>query len=244
MRVCIPSYGRAKDQVTARWLTSAIIFVHEDQKKEYEDYNANEVIGIPDEREGTITKARNYILDYFKGEDVLMMDDDVEFVGYFEGVVMNRAEKDYFLEFADNMFLMTKELGTKVWGVNLQSDKKFYREYSPFSLSSVVCGTLMAIVNDTDLRFDERFFLKEDFDFSVQVLKKYRKILRNNKWFYVASHLTKGGGCSKDRNQEKELEQMMLFEKKWGSSIVRAKRKTQGGRVSTNPIVKIPIKGI
>lgn len=245
MIVNIISYGRAKDVVTAQWLHKANIVVPNSQKAEYELYNPNNpIIGIPDELDGNTSRKRNATLDLFKGEDVTIVDDDMKAVGYFEDGRNNIVREDYFLEFCENMYQMCKEVGTILWGVNVQSDRKFYREYSPFSLSSVVLGPWSNIVNTDNLRYREEIYLKEDYDFSLQVLNKYRKILRNNKWFYVSEHIKNSGGLASKRNFDREREHALRFQKIWGSKIVDLKRKTQGGNVTINPIVRIPIKGI
>lgn len=248
MKIAIPSANRAKNVLTAEWLKKASIFCPEDQAEDYKKHNPeNEIIGVPLTYKN-ITQTRNFIIQHYQGanadiSDVVMLDDDIRAVGYHEANEMEQVNEDYFLDFCEDMFLMCKELGTVVWGVNMQSDKKFYREYSPFSFNSVVCATLMGIVKN-DFKFDERFWLKEDFDYCIQVLNKYRKILRNNKWFYLAEHLKTEGGCSKDRTMEAENEQMELLVKKWGGRLVTGDRDTQGGRKSTNPIIKVPIRGI
>lgn len=245
MKIIIPSYKRAGILETTKWLSSAIVVVPESQKQEYEDLNPYiNLVTIPDEKDGSISRKRNAILEMFPDEDILMLDDDIKWVGYHEGGMMNRANNDYFVEFALNMFQMAKECGTILWGVNVQSDKKFYREYSPFSLSSVILGPFMGIRNISNLRFSQELSNKEDYDFSIEVLRKYRKILRNNKWFYVCGHITNKGGIVGQRNADDEYRKGLLLQKKWGSKIVDIKRKTQGGNMTINPIVRIPIRGI
>jgi hypothetical protein len=140
---------------------------------------------------------------------------------------------------------MAKELNTVLWGVGLQKDPRFYHIYTPFSLSSVILGPLMGIRNiDKELRYDLMLPLKEDYDFSLQVLKKYRKILRCNKWHYDGAHINNKGGIIGMRNVERETENAKLLEMKWGSRIVDIGRKTQHGNVTINPIVRSPIKGV
>jgi len=102
----------------------------------------------------------------------------------------------------------------------------------------------MDITKDKDIRFDDRLGLKEDYDYSIQVLRKFRKILRFNKYHYVSAHIKKKGGCASYRTMKKEEEQAILFQKKWGKAIVHITRKTQGGNMSINPVVHCPIKGI
>ena len=243
--IAIPSYKRANDCQTAKWISRGIIFCHEFEAAEYRKFNKNKIITIPDDMAGKgMATIRNYMLDKTKGQNVLLLDDDIKQFGYYEKCEMSLMTEGEVYDLMENFFRMTEEAGTKLFGINLQSDKKFYREYSPLSLSSVILGPCMGIIKDKDLRFVERLGLKEDYDYSIQVLRKFRKILRFNKYHYVSAHIKKRGGCASYRTMEKEENQAKLFQKKWGKSIVRIQRKTQGGNPSINPVVQIPIKGI
>ena len=245
MQIVIPSYKRANNCLTAQYMPSAYIAVHESQVEEYKLHNKNPIISIPDSLQKTgMANIRNFILDATGDEDLLMMDDDIKYVGLYDNQELIKLKEWEVIGFAENAFRMARELGTKLWGVNLQSDKKFYREYSPFSLSSVILGPFMGIIKDKDIRFDKDLGLKEDYDYSLQVLNKYRKILRFNKYHYVCGHIDMKGGCATFRTMEAEKSQAERFQKKWGSNIVKIKRKTQNGNQSINPVVIVPINGI
>lgn len=243
--IAIPSYKRANDCLTAKKFSRGVIFCHEFEVEEYKKYNKNKIVVIPDELAGKgMATIRNFILDNTKTEQVVMLDDDIKQFGYYENLQMFIMTEGEVYDLFENNFRMAIEIKTKLWGLNLQSDKKFYREYSPLSLSSVILGPCMGIIKDEDLRFDVRLGLKEDYDYSIQVLRKFRKVLRFNKYHYISAHIKKKGGCASYRTMKKEEEQANLFQKKWGRQIVEIKRKTQGGNYSINPVVRIPIKGI
>jgi len=245
MQIAIPSYGRSAKCISAKMFSKAVIFCHHFEVKEYEKYNKNDIVGIPDELKGKgMAVIRNYILDKLKDYEILMLDDDIKKVGYYDNCEMKEMNEEEFYYFAENAFRMTRELGTKLWGLNLQTDKKFYREYSPLSFSSVVLAPCFGIIKDEEIRFDEKLGLKEDYDYSIQILKKYRKILRFNKYHYQCGHINLKGGCSNYRTMKKEEDQAMQLRKKWGSAIIKIKRRTQGGNISINPVVISPIRGI
>ncbi len=245
MIIAIPSYKRAKDCITAKNFSRAVIFCHKFEVKEYQKYNNNKIVEIPDKLQGKgMAEIRNFILDNTTENNVVMLDDDIKQFGYYENLEMFVMTEKEVYDLFENNFRMTAEAGTKLWGLNLQSDKKFYREYSPLSLSSVILGPCMGIAKDDEIRFDNRLGLKEDYDYSIQVLRKYRKILRFNKYHYLSIHIKKKGGCASYRTMMKENQQAELLRLKWGSRIIKIKRNTQGGNISINPIVNIPIKGI
>lgn len=246
MIIAIPSYKRAKNLITSKWLPSAIVVVPESQEAEYKEHNPDtKIVSIPDNQDGNVSKKRNAILNMYEGENVVLMDDDVEWVGYHEDEIHHKVNESYFIEFAENMFLMAEEMGTILWGVNLLIDPRMYREYTPFSMTNVVLGPLSGFRNvDKSIRYDEEIFMKEDYDICIQVLRKYRRILRNNKWVYLCGHIHNAGGFAGIRNEDNEREHALAFQKKWGSAIVNLTRKTQGGNVTINPRVRVPIKGV
>lgn len=247
--IYIPSYKRADRCEAGRWLSEAVLCVHQKEKDQYErEFPKHKIAVMPDRLIGKgMATIRNWVLEYAKAsEDVLMVDDDVKWVGVHNRTkdqVKHRGKRmlkeEEFYVFVENAFRMTKELGTVLWGVNMNEDPKCYREYSPFSLTSVVVGGVFGVVKRRNpIRFDERLGLKEDFDYSLQVLNQFRKILRFNAYHYRADHLTQKGGCAAYRTSDEELEQRKLMEGKWGKAIVRFKR----GDV--NPVIKVPIPGI
>ena len=236
--IFIPSYKRPKNCKAAKLLGKAVICCHSGEVAEYKKNNSNEIMEIPDKLAGKgMGVIRNWILKKSPDDDVMMVDDDVSVVGYFDNKIKMKMSERQIYRFIENGFRMVKGIGSVLWGVNLLEDKKAYREYSPFSLSSVVLGCFMGIVRN-DLKFDEGLGLKEDFDYSIQVLNKYRKVLRFNKYHYIVDHLVGSGGCTAYRTLSKERQQKKIFIKKWGSGIVKFEEKDM------NPIVRVPIAGI
>lgn len=243
--IVIPSYKRADACPTADYLSEAVVAVHEFEADDYRESLDNEILEIPDDLQKTeMSTIRNWILDNTDPEEVLMMDDDIRHIGMFEQGEKHQLSEEEVYHLVDQGFRMARELGTTLWGVNLQSDRKFYREYTPFSFSVVVLGPFMGIIKDPDIRFDERLGLKEDYDYSLQVLKKHRRILRYNKYHYKARHIEDDGGAATYRTMKKEQDQARLLEQKWGSDIVDINRETQNGNMTINPIVHVPISGI
>lgn len=236
--IFIPSYKRSNDCKAGKLLSKAVICCHEFEADEYRAQNSNRIMQIPDNLAGKgMATVRNWILDNSPDDHILMVDDDVSSIGYFEGKEKIRLNEYQVYNFVENAFRMCSEAGTVLWGVNLLDDKKAYREYSPFSLCSVVLGPFMGIIRN-ELRFDINLGLKEDFDYSIQVLNEYRKILRFNKYHYTVGHLIGKGGCISYRTKAKEKDQRNQLIKKWGSKIIKFKKD------DVNPIVNVPISGI
>ena len=63
-----------------------------------------------------------------------------------------------------------------------------------FSTWALVMGSCMGIINSGE-RFDERFILKQDYDLSCRVLKRYGSVVRFNAVAADAKHFDNPGGC-------------------------------------------------
>lgn len=237
-----PSYKRANKVQVSRWLKSVVLAVHELEAGEYRKNQAKELLIIPDDLRGNMAKVRNFILETAFSKDkadiCVMLDDDVKYVGYIEFKNAIKVSEKMLREKIEEWGQVARELDTVLFGANLQVDPKFYREYSPISFLTPVLGPFCCILK-TDLRYDERLSLNEDYDFALQVLYKHRKILRWNKWHYYADHLITKGGCSAYRTLTVEKEQAGIMVKKWGSRIVK-----YNFMKSTNPRINCPLSGI
>lgn len=243
-QVFIASYKRAGGVTSDAVFKNAKIVIPESQYEEYSKHeyeNGCELLTIPDEADGNIAKKRNYIMDNFNDMcdgNMAIVDDDYEFIGMIQDRRNHRLDVEQVEALLHNGFQMCRDLGTVMWGLNVQRDPKFHRETNPFSMLPVCLGPFQAFC-DNPLRYDERLPLKEDYDMSLQVLRKYHKILRFNKFYHEVDHFNKSGGVVSYRTKQKELEQLQELERKWGSKVVKYDIEKD-----VDPIVKVPLKGI
>jgi len=238
MKIYVPSYKRAGDVLTRKVIPDSILAIHEFEKDDYKKKEGGELLIIPDDLRGNIAKVRNFILDNANDDKIVMVDDDVRSFGYHEDCSQHEMDYNRLLDFIDNGYSMCEELGCRLWGINLQSDPKFYRERHPITFLGAVLGTFSCHFKP-ELRYDEGLFLNEDYDFFLKNIKKYRKVLRFKKYYYIANHLNKAGGCGSYRMKDTEIEQAKIMQKRWGSKVFRFDINR-----STNGIVNVPLKGI
>ena len=240
--MCVPSYKRPDIIKTNKIYKNIKVYIceteQEEYKKNYPDINF-EIMkkGI----QGNVARVRNYILDneFKKNDRCVIIDDDFSGVYKWEKNEKILLDEKELKEFLENGFSIADELNVKLWGININSDKMSYREYSPISFLSPVLGPISCHLKN-EIRYDERIPLKEDYDFFIQQIYKNRKILRFNKYFYVCKQSNLKGGCSMMRNLIEEERQFRLLEKKWGKRIIKRDIKKN----DYNPIIKVPIKGI
>jgi len=241
-----PSYRRPDSVTTQKYLPRCTYVVAQSEKRAYVK-NGHRVIAVPNTVQGNVSRVRNWILDHF--DPVLILDDDIRRFGRWSEQQNIKLDTDDAMEFIEQAFNLAKQMGAKMWGMNLLPDKGAYREYTPFAFRSVVLGPVQGFTG-LDLRYDELLPLKEDYDLSLQVLNKYRRTLRFNMMHYVCSQHTNTGGCASYRTMDRERKQFHELQKKWGSDIVRVDN--QGGQVNQkkrttwdiNPVVRVPIAGV
>lgn len=248
MKIYCPTYKRSGLCKTHQYLREIVYVVCESQAKDYEGVHSN-IWVVPDSAQGNLSRVRNYILDNSDHQQILLLDDDINWLGKWEYNVHKKLDEDECYEMIDHGFHLAHELGVKFWGINCLTDKGSYREYTPFGTRQYIGGPFQAHLNN-DLRYEEVIFLKEDYDMTLQVLNKYRKNLRLNMYHYDCNQANLAGGCAEYRNIQREQDHNAMLRKKWGKKIVQfdtgASQVNRKRQVSydINPIIKIPIGGV
>lgn len=243
-----PSYNRPEKSITQAVYPGFKLVVRESEVDEYRS-NGNDVVVCPDEAQGNLCRIKNWIFENLMGDNdaVVMLDDDCRGLFWWrvheEGAEKVLMDMEDLQEFCESSALMCEEWGFKFWGVNCIGDKGAYREYTPFSTLNYIGGPFHCILKGNECRYDEELSLRDDYDFTLQNIFKYRGCLRMNMVTYDAKQSEQEGGCAGYRNVEEEKRQFYLLQKKWGSSVVRRDMKSKR-EFDYNPILKIPLKGV
>ena len=240
-----PSYRRPGKSITQKAYPFVKLVVAEGEAEEYIK-NGNEVVACPDSVQGNLCRVRNWILNTFLHEYdcVIILDDDISSIGRWEERRREIFEPAELEEACEMHALMCLDAGLKLWGVNLRrTDKSYYREYTPFSYISIVCGPFQAHMSGSTIRYDEKLPLKEDYDISLQHLHKHGGVFRVNYMWYEAKQSQQPGGCATYRNLDREKEQFQLLQKKWGSDVVTMDLKSKKS-YDYNPVIKVPLLGV
>lgn len=248
-----PSYNRPKVQ-TLDYLPFCKVWVCAEQLEEYKKANKgfeNNFRVLSEQ--GNVSIARNAILnqEFEAGADVVcIVDDDMKGIYHFEKAAHNNfgyekhlVTADEFEEFIFKYTIMAQDIGAYLWGVNLNKDSLNYKHSQPISTASIILGPFSCHLKGSEIRYDRRIPLKEDYDLALQHLNRYRKILRLNKFHYDCKQSVQAGGCATMRNYVVEREQFEMLQRKWGKDIVR-QDKTSKKEFDYNPIIRIPISGV
>jgi hypothetical protein len=238
-----PSYRRPQKSITQKTYPFVKLVVAESESQEY-IANGNDIVSVPDWVQGNVCRVKNYILDNFydNADCLILLDDDCKSINRWEQTKKMAFTADELLEFAEQMTILCDEYGFKFWGLNIVPDKGAYMEHTPFSTIRFIGGPFQAHLKNT-LRYDEDLPLKEDYDMTLQQLKKYGGCLRVNFACYDVKQAEQSGGCATYRNTKREEEQFILLQKKWGNKIIQSDSKSKR-RFDFNPILKPPLRGV
>jgi hypothetical protein len=244
-----PSYKRAGSAITQKYFSACKYVVTSSEADAYRQAGHN-IWEVPDGAQGNLSRIRNYILNTAPEPWVLLLDDDLSWIGIWEGNKHRRLSPEEAHGFIEHGFELAAEWGVKFWGINVREDKNNFREYTPFSTVSYIGGPFQAHL-ENPCRYSETIYLKEDYDMTLQVLNRFRSVLRLNFAHYDAKQVEQPGGCAAYRTIQREKEQNQLLQAKWGKKIVRfdsgaSKAKTRKAQViyDINPIITVPIAGV
>jgi hypothetical protein len=209
----ILSRGRAVSITSHKLFPGATLLVPENEKREYGVSIKNDIDTIPKEVCG-LGNVRNWVLDHYKEECIVMIDDDIiklwvmtSLNGYavFDPKIINTI--------IENTALMARELPTSIFGFDQAWDVRKTDPFTPFSLKGWVGGVIGIIGRSK--RFIDSYF-KVDIDFCLQTLLKDRILFIDNRYSFVQKRIHGKGGNAIFRSQEKFDKEIKRLQNKWG----------------------------
>lgn len=228
MIIAIPSKGRANKVKSLKYLPTATLFVPTREVAAYESFNPGvSVVGVPTEIAG-ITRTRNWILDNVNDGSVVMVDDDVKACGFVE--LMDRTAKhrkikpEVWIKECEKLFDVTRGVGYRVWGIATQSARRSVYPYRPFLFRSYVTASFMGICNESGIRFDENFPVKEDYEINLRCIKEDGGVVAARHIYWENSHWFDEGGCQEYRTGSMEIECIKKLKKLYPGQVRQIKR--------------------
>lgn len=237
-KVIIPSYKRYGKiaPITGLGLPEDryIICVNDkEEKRKYREHYPNIEILVSNTK--GLTNCRNWILQHFgRGFKMVQVDDDVE--GLFEqkspgrkGLIqMKGSEIDTFIQ---KGFEMCRINGTKLWGV--------YPVFNHYFMSSTIAphqfivGMWMGIEVGVE-RFNPKLKTKVDYEFTIQHILRYKKVVRFNYVCVKGRYKTNAGGLQNSAREDDpaEWEVQYLIDKY--PKYVKRNTKREGSEILLN----------
>lgn len=219
----IISRGRADQITTHDLLIDYILVCPVSEKESYSKIIDSEKIKtIPDEIIG-LSKVRNWCLDNFDS-DILMLDDDILNFYYMNSDKARKIATPLVIEaILENLYINAVDSGAKLFGVNQSNDARKYQPEHPFKLCGWL-GTIVGVIG-RGFRWDERLKVRTDVDYSLQVLSENRFVWMDNRYSYSAKKDSNTGGSTIVRTSKQINIDKRYVKRKWGSNVKFGKGK-------------------
>lgn len=199
MKIVIPSYKRWDICITQNLFAwDCDIVIPQSQKEQYANVKAN-IITIPDELDWNISKKRNAILDLYKDEDIIMLDDDIVSFVQKDFKKVKPIELDKFMKLCTNAFINMERFWFHLWGV-YPIDNGFFMTNS-IATKGFIIWTVMLFKKWHWLRFDETLYGKEDYDISLEAYYKHWGVYRINHISFKKKDYIGMGGVAEQRTE-------------------------------------------
>jgi hypothetical protein len=216
MRIYVISKGRPQSVPVMKQFLGELFAVWVVPENEMHLYNeAGAAFCLPDG--GGLVQARNIALEdaFTLGLPCVQLSDDLKALNQFVSKMVDSTQKHPLTmeEALQDMRNFLKLDGrAKMAGV-APTDNTFYASTSP-KLKSFIVGDMIMVL-PTELRFDEQFRLKEDYDYTCQHIKTYGRVLRLD-WILASfRHRSNKGGAVDDRTAELEQDMIRRLKEKW-----------------------------
>jgi hypothetical protein len=168
---------------------------------------------------GTLCCSRNAALDkaFKKKMTCVQLSDDLMGLGMAINK-KNVAKMETIHPFLDEMLDHLDQSGLKLAGINPTGNAFYFDPLKPVKTSHFIIGDF-CMIRPTDLRFDEEYQTKEDYDYTMQHIQKYGGVIRSDRLLCRFKHYTNKGGAVDIRNVRVEQESIKRLKQKWGSNI-------------------------
>lgn len=232
VRVLILSRSRSETIRTHKLLPDFIeVLVPKSQKAAYAERIPNPVVTCPDDVKG-LGMLRNWVLDNFDDETIVMVDDDIRVcickTGYRTRNITDPLE---FLQVITNIAVMAKDAGCHCFGMS-QTDIRKYNPTSPFNLCTWV-GCVIGVIGRKYRFRDDPF--KVDIDFTLQNLLVDRIVWVDDRYYCYQARDNNRGGNAEFRSKEGFKQSVDTLLQKWGKYL---KMKMHQGQIGLSIQVK------
>lgn len=190
-------------------------YVGKDEKQIYLEHGAKHVV-----ESGGLIESRNAALQdtWNTGYDCcIMVEDDLKSLS----LAFSKKKKmpiDLVSAIELLVFALKEYPEYYLAGVAPTPNLFYFNPEKIISTRNFIVGSLIAI-KKTDLFFDSSLTLKEDYDYTLQHIKKYGGVVRCNNIIAHFEHYANKGGVVGYRNSEREQENINKLKTKWGSNV-------------------------
>ena len=238
-RIVVPSKGRPENLLKLdKLLTKYTVVVGEGDKEAYSkiETEGGEIVATPERIRG-ITPTRNWILNNFNEETIVMIDDDFKGVRCLVGRSTRRyTKREDIQQIIENSMSIAEDLDISLFYWNREPNPMSFLATNPFRFVGGFASSAFG-VRGRKLNFDERLKVRgEDVDLTLQALLKDRIIFSDTRFYFDFGAIWGGeGGLQTTRTSLNEDADIGVMYGKWGRNNVdmqtEGRKKKQGVRI-------------
>lgn len=168
---------------------------------------------------GDLCESRNRGIDlaHDRGVTAIQLSDDLSRID--RALTKSMTISVTFDEAVDLILETLQQTGLKLAGVSPTANAFYTDTEKPVKFAHFIVGDFIAVAPGTNLRFDARMKLKEDYDYTLQHLHEYGGVARIDVLLPKFAHRTNAGGAVDFRTAEREQEAIAFLRSKWGEEI-------------------------
>lgn len=165
---------------------------------------------------GRLVESRNFALRHAfnSGLICVQLSDDIRSVSINSNFGKGKVDIDYAISELVAKFEMIKNV--YLMGVPPTSHTFIFKK---IVAKNCFCIGDLFFVKPCSVYFDENLTLKEDYDYTLQHIKRYGACFRYQKYLFVFSHYKNNGGAVDYRTEIEEQKNIKYLLKKWGKKI-------------------------
>jgi hypothetical protein len=228
IRHVIMSRGRHNSIQTHRLLPKATLVVPTDQAADYQPVmRANphlDMVMIPPQRIG-VSAVRNWIINAFDEECVVMYDDDCTALQTLCGMRNRKLSPGEIEAVVENTAYCAAGAGARIFGFNQRPDPRMLQRNDPMSVVHWAGGVVGVV--GKDVRWDELLKFKCDIDACMTELMNNRIIWHESRFCFIQARDKNLGGNSLFRSPEKIAAEKRYLANKWKAHITIGEYQSQ-----------------
>lgn len=211
--IAVPSYQRPQNVQKMHELLGGEVtwVVRQDEEEAYRAKGATDFLYQTD-----LITARNAILAIGQTLNVPTLQSDDDLKGFKKIHMDGKTRPATAEEVYTEMLRVGQETGAKLIGVPPTSNP-FYGSQKVNTTGFIIASLMLTF--PTDLRFDDGYKVKEDYDFTLQHLATYGAVARCDWLLAEYQHYTNAGGVVATRTDQSEAEAVTRLKEKWGPVI-------------------------
>lgn len=218
------SRGRSENVSTANVFPDYIeMLVPESEKALYTAKYPNPILTIPDDIIG-LGRVRNWVLDNFKENTIVMVDDDIKYCYCITGFRAQQiTDKDEMVQIIINDAVMCQDLGLHCFGYT-QTDIRKYSGCEPFKLTGWV-GCVIGVVGRKYRFRDDKY--KVDIDYCLKNMLVDRVIWIDCRYYFFQNRDNNTGGNSIFRTADEFQKSVDSLLQTWKGWLTMSENRSQ-----------------